>query len=68
MSLPPDSPYQSGDLELEVRVDKATTKKAGASDAESRAVNAAAKALQPQLLRALQTLDAEMQARCAAKE
>ena len=52
---------QDGDVEVCVKVDKATTK--GATDAEARAVTAAAKALQVQLLKALQQLDAEMLAR-----
>ena len=56
---------QDGDLELLVKVDKASTKKAGASDAESTAVTAAAKALQAPLLAALRQLDADMAARVA---
>ena len=50
-------------MDVEVVVDKSSVKKAGASDAEARAVTQAAKALTPALLAALRTLDAEMQAR-----
>ena len=54
---------QDGDVELCVKVDKASIKKAGASDDESAAVSAAAKALQAALLAALRQLDADMLAR-----
>jgi uncharacterized membrane protein len=52
---------QDGDVEVCVKVDKATTK--GVTDAEARAVTAAAKTLQAQLLKALRQLDADMLAR-----
>jgi hypothetical protein len=51
-----------------VKVDKATTKKAAATDAEASAVTAAAKALRKPLLEALKVLDAEMLARVTQAE
>ena len=56
-------PPQSEELELAVDVDKPSTKTAKATEAERRAVAAAAKGLHAQLLKVLQTLDAEMLAR-----
>ena len=44
-------------------VDKPSARTAKATEAETRAIAAAAKALHAQLLKALQTLDAEMLAR-----
>ena len=46
-----------------IDLDKASAKAAKATDAEKRNAAAAAKGLHAQLLKALQALDAEMQAR-----